>query len=180
MPDHVLLVGMMGSGKTTTGRLLASRLGRVFHDSDEEIIARTKMTVPAIFAARGEAAFRAEEHAVLASAAASGPPAVIAVAGGAVLDPDSRRRIRRAGLVIWLRAAPHVLATRVGAGLGRPLLEQEPRQALRLLEARRRPVYLAVADEVLDVDWVAPAVVARRAEQLVRTWLELRRKEATA
>jgi shikimate kinase len=180
MPDHVLLVGMMGSGKTTTGRLLASRLGRVFHDSDEEIIARTKMTVPAIFAARGEAAFRAEERAVLAAAAASGPPAVIAVAGGAVLDPDSRRRIRRAGLVIWLRAAPHVLARRVGAGLGRPLLDEEPHRALRLLEARRRPVYGAVADEVLDVDWVAPAVVARRAEHLARTWLELARQEATA
>lgn len=172
MPDHVLIVGMMGSGKTTAGRLLASRLGRVFHDSDEEVLARTGMTVPAIFATRGEAAFRAEERAVLACAAASGTPGVIAVAGGAVLDPDSRRRIRRAGLVIWLRVAPYVLAARLGAGLGRPLLERDTAAILCLLEARRRPVYQAIADAVLDVEWLTPMVVAERAEHLARAWLE--------
>ncbi|MFZ0172251.1 MAG: shikimate kinase [Acidimicrobiales bacterium] len=172
MPDHVLLVGMMGSGKTTTGRLLASRLGRVFHDSDEEVLARTGMTIPAIFAARGEAAFRAEERTVLASAIATSTPAVIAVAGGAVLDPDSRRRVRQGGFVIWLRVAPHVLAARLGAGRGRPLLEREPAATLRLLEARRRVVYEAIADATLDVDWVEPAVTAERAERLARTWID--------
>jgi shikimate kinase len=172
MDDHVLLVGMMGSGKTTTGRLLAERLGRVFHDSDEEIFARTGTTVPAIFAERGEAAFRAEERAVLASAVSSGTPAVIAVAGGAVLDPDSRRRIRGAGVVIWLRAAPHVLAGRVGTGAGRPLLEHDPLATLRLLEAQRRSVYNDVADATLDVDWILPRTVAERAERLARSWLD--------
>lgn len=168
----MLLVGMMGSGKTTAGRLLARRLGRIFHDSDEEILERTGMTVPEIFSARGEAAFRAEERAVLASAVSCATPGVIAVAGGAVLDPDSRRRIRRAGVVIWLRADPHVLANRVGTGQGRPLLEHDPVATLRLLEAQRRSVYVDVADATLDVDWILPRTVAERAERLARAWLE--------
>lgn len=169
MADHVLLIGMMGSGKTTTGRVLARRLGRVFRDSDEDILLRTGMTVPAIFAERGEAAFRAEERAVLASAVSSGTPGVIAVAGGAVTDPDSRRRIRRAGVVIWLRAAPHVLAGRVGTGEGRPLLGRDPAATLRLLVARRRSVYGDLADVTLDVDWISPQVAAGRAERAART-----------
>ncbi len=172
MPDHVLLVGMMGSGKTTTGHLLASRLGRVFRDSDELVLARTGLTVPAIFATRGEAAFRAEERAALAGATSCSTPSVVAVAGGAVLDPDTRRRIRRAGFVIWLRAAPSVLAGRVDGGRGRPLLERHPATRLGVLEARRRPVYAAIADATLDVDWVAPPVVAERAERLARAWID--------
>lgn len=163
---------MMGSGKTTVGRLLATRLGRRFHDSDEEVLARTGMTIPAIFHARGEAAFRAEERAVLALATAEGPPAVIAVAGGAVLDPDSRRRIRRAGRVIWLRAAPNVLAGRVGRGLGRPLLDGDAALALQLLDSRRRPLYQALADATVDVDWLTPAVAAERAWHLARLLLD--------
>ncbi len=171
MDDHVLLVGMMGSGKTTIGRLLADRLRRVFSDSDEEICRRTGMGVPAIFAERGEAAFRAEERAVLAGAIAAGVPSVIAVAGGAVLDPDSRRRIRRAGVVIWLRAAPSVLAARVGAGAGRPLLEHDAAGTMQRLECRRRPIYRSLADATIDVDWISPHVAADRAERLARGWL---------
>jgi len=172
MPEHVLLVGMMGSGKTTTGRLLAGRLGRVFRDSDELVIARTGMTVPAIFARRGEAAFRAEERAVLARATSCSTPGVVAVAGGAVLDPDTRRRIRRAGFVIWLRAAPSVLAGRVDSGRGRPLLARDPVAALRVLEARRRLLYATIADATVEVDWVSPPVAAERAERLARAWLD--------
>jgi shikimate kinase len=171
MSDHVLLIGMMGSGKSTTGRLLAGRLGRVFHDSDTEILSKTGMTVPEIFRRRGEAAFRAEERAVLASALASEVPAVIAVAGGAVLDPDSRRRIRQSGAVIWLRAAPHELARRLPSGVGRPLLEHDPAGTLRLLDARRRPVYCSLANAVIDVDWIGASVAADRAQRLANSLL---------
>lgn len=171
MAENILLIGMMGAGKTTLGGPLARRLRRPFHDSDGEILARTGLTVPEIFARRGEAAFRAEERAVLAAALVSQVPSVIAVAGGAVFDPDSRRRIRQGGLVIWLRARPGTLAGRVGEGDGRPLLESDPAAALARLDALRRPVYRQLADEVLDVDGVAPSLVLERAARLAGEYL---------
>lgn len=160
--EHVLLIGMMGSGKTTVGRTVARLMRRPFHDSDAEIAARTGEPVPEIFASRGEAAFRAEEKAVLARALASGVPSVIAVAGGAVFDPDSRRRIRAGGVVVWLRAGPLTLASRVGSGVGRPLLEHDPAASIARLDAMRRPLYRSLAEVTVEVDMVPAAVVAER------------------
>jgi shikimate kinase len=172
MTEHVLLVGMMGSGKTTTGRLVARLLGRPFRDSDDEILARTGYTVPEIFKLKGEAAFRAEEKGVLASALSSEVPSVIAVAGGAVFDPESRRKVRAGGPVIWLRAPPGTLADRVGPGNGRPLLENDPRGTLARLDAARRPVYQELADAVVDVNGIPPALVAERVARAARECLE--------
>ena len=104
---------MMGAGKSTVGRIVADRLRRPFRDSDADVERRTGKSVPEIFATRGEAAFRAEERAALCAALASGVPSVIAVAGGAVLDPEARRRIRSAGVVVWLDVAPRDLTLRV-------------------------------------------------------------------
>jgi shikimate kinase len=148
----VLLVGMMGSGKTTVGRALASRLGRSLLDSDVMVEARTGATVAEIFAGRGEAAFRTEESAALIAALASTTPAVIAVAGGAVLDPANRRRIAGGRLVVWLRAEAEVLTERVRGGTHRPLLAEDPGATLRRLCAERAPLYAALADLVIDVD----------------------------
>lgn len=172
MDDHLMLIGMMGSGKTTVGRMLAKRLGRVFHDSDEEIRTKTGKTVAEIFHERGVSAFRAEEKAVLGCALSSSPPAVIAIAGGAVLDPDSRRRIRQSGAVIWLRGAPSLLVQRAVSGTHRPLLDADPVGTMKLLDAVRHVVYADLADAIVDADRAAPAVVAERAEHAARALLQ--------
>lgn len=161
-PDRILLIGMMGAGKTTTGRLLADRLGWPLLDSDDEIERQTGRSVPEIWKSQGEAAFRAEESKVLADACTSREPAVVAVAGGAVLDPANRVLIRKAGLVIWLRAGIPTLGARVGAGQGRPLLESQPAAALARLYESREPLYSELAELVFDVDRLSPPEVVDR------------------
>ena len=150
---------MMGVGKTTTGRLIADRLGWRFLDSDAEIVRRTGRTVPEIFATDGEAAFRAEESAALADAVASVDPGGVAVAGGAVLDEGNRELLREGGIVVWLRASVPTMVSRVGSGEGRPLLDDGPEQVVPALYGRRRPVYESLADLVVDVDSLSPSEV---------------------
>jgi shikimate kinase len=151
---------MMGAGKTTVGQLLARRLERSYLDSDAEVQAATGRTVPDLLVAEGEATFRRAESDVLRRALAGEDPAVVSVAGGAVLDPSNRELLRRAGTVVWLRARPGTLAGRVGDGLGRPLLGDDPAAALLRLEAVRRPLYAEVAHCVVDVDELSPDEVA--------------------
>jgi shikimate kinase len=155
----VLLVGMMGAGKTTVGRLVAERLGCPYADSDAEVEAATGRTVPELFAERGEAAFRQAESEVLHAAVEAAGPAVVSVAGGAVLDPANRALIRRSGTVVWLRADPRTLAARVGDGAGRPLLSEEPAEELARLEVVRRPFYAEIAHAAVDVDGSSPEAV---------------------
>ncbi|MBK9178376.1 MAG: shikimate kinase [Acidimicrobiales bacterium] len=142
---------MMGSGKTTVGARVAERLGWPFVDSDADVEARTGRTVREIFEAEGEAAYRVLESEVLAAALARSEPAVIAAAGGAVLDPANRDRIRAAGVVVWLQADPEVLAARVGGADHRPLLADDPAGTLARLAEARQPLYGAVADVVVGV-----------------------------
>ena len=157
---RILLVGMMGCGKTTTGGLVARRLGWEYRDSDADVEALTGRTVPEIFASDGEAAFRKVEAEVLATACSSTQPSVIAVAGGAVLNPDNRTLIRACGTVVWLRAEPQKLAQRVGDGIGRPLLEGDKDEIMTRLLTERAPHYAEVADAVIDVDHLTPDEVA--------------------
>jgi shikimate kinase len=162
MADHIVLVGMMGAGKTTVGRELASRLGWRFADSDALVEESTGSTVAEIFAAEGEDAFRAEESRVLAESLADRSPVVVSAAGGAVLDPANRELLATAGAVVWLRADPATLAARVGPGDGRPLLELDPAGTLIALDAVRRPLYGEVADVIIDVDALEPSMVVDR------------------
>jgi len=162
MTPRILLVGMMGAGKTTTGQLVARRLGWGYRDSDADVEAATGLTVPELFARDGEAAFRRAEANVLAAACADPAPSVVSVAGGAVLSPDNRRLIAASGTVVWLRARPETLAARVGDGSGRPLLGDDPGEAMVRLSAVRAPHYAEVADLVIDVDELPVEEVARR------------------
>ncbi len=180
-PRRVLLVGMMGAGKTTVGELLARRLGWRYVDSDDEVEALTGHTVKELFEAGGEAGFRPVESEALALALEGGERAVVSVAGGAVLDPANRELLRRAGTVVWLRARPETLIRRVRADSAaaqdgvagedhRPLLEDDPAGTLARLERERRPVYQEVADVIVDVDDLDPEGVADDVQRRVRWW----------
>jgi len=149
-PGHVVLVGMMGTGKTTVGRRVAEALGRTFADSDAVIEARTGRTVREIFETDGEQAFRVLEAGVLADAVDAPEPAVIAAAGGVVLDAGNRDLLRRAGTVVWLRAPIDVLVRRVATGEHRPLLADDPGGTLHRMEEHRTELYAEVADAVVD------------------------------
>jgi shikimate kinase len=151
----VVLVGMMGAGKSTTARRVARALGRVHVDTDDEVRRRAGDSIPAIFATRGEDWFRAEEARALRAALADGPARVVSAGGGAVLDPDNRRALQSAGAVVWLRARPETLARRLPEGGTRPLLvadSEEPAAVLARLDAARRVLYEEVATDIVDVD----------------------------
>lgn len=164
---HLVLVGLMGSGKTTVGRVLARRLGRPFVDSDEVIEARTGRTVREIFESDGEDAFRKLEAAVLAEALADPTPAVVAAAGGTVLAEANRRCMEASGTVIWLRADPGVLVERATAGDHRPLLDGDPAGVLASMAAAREALYDEVADHVVDVAGKDPEAVADEIEAVL-------------
>ena len=145
----IVLVGLMGAGKTKIGRRLATRLNLPFFDSDSEIEAAAGETIEEIFRHRGEAAFRDGERRVIARLLAQ-PVHVLATGGGAFMDPTTRVLIGRRGVSAWLRADLDVLFARVSRRSNRPLLQQpDPRAVLADLIERRYPVY-AGADIVID------------------------------
>jgi shikimate kinase len=151
--QHLVLVGMMGVGKSTVGRIAGERLGRVLLDSDQMIEERTGRTVREIFASDGEPAFRALETEVLCEALATTPAAVIAAAGGVVLSAENRRALVEANArVVWLCANPGLLVDRVRSGGHRPLLDDDPEGTLRRMVEMREPLYREVADVIVSVD----------------------------
>jgi shikimate kinase len=156
-----VLVGLMGTGKTTVGRILAARLHRPFFDSDKMVEARTGRTVRDIFESDGEAAYRPLETEALADALSSSTPAVIAAAGGVVLSPVNRQALEaRAARVVWLRADPHLLVDRALRQDHRPLLEVDPKATLEQMARDRDRLYAEVADRIVDVGTKTPDEVA--------------------
>ncbi len=137
----IVLVGMMGSGKSTVGTRLAAKLGLRFIDADSEIEIAADMSIPDIFASRGEAEFRAGERRVIARLLGQGSQ-VLATGGGAFMSEDTRERISRSGISVWLKADPETLFRRVRKRSNRPLLQTaDPEGTLRRLLAEREPVY---------------------------------------
>lgn len=148
--SRLILVGMMGAGKTTVGRLLARRLKRRFLDTDEEIERRCGVRIPVIFDIEGEAGFRARETQMVAELCAL-DNVVIATGGGAVLAEENRRMIAACGVVVYLHARPPHLWQRVRHDRNRPLLATaDPLKKLESLYAERDPLYREVADLVID------------------------------
>jgi shikimate kinase len=147
---NLFLVGMMGAGKTTVGRHLASRLGKSFYDTDREIETRTGVRVAVIFDVEGEAGFRRREAEVVDRITGL-DNIVLATGGGAVLDPQSRENLRTRGFVIYLHAQPRSLWQRTRNDKSRPLLQGgDPLQRLEALYSIRDPLYRGIADLVID------------------------------
>nr|WP_313174985.1 bifunctional shikimate kinase/3-dehydroquinate synthase AroKB [Massilia sp.] len=148
--NNIFLVGLMGSGKTTIGRLLARRLGRRFVDSDHAIEARTGASIPWIFEIEGEASFRRREAEMIRELTGQ-EGIVLATGGGAVLDPASRALLAERGTVIYLRAGIGSILQRTSHDKNRPLLQTaDPRRKLEQLLAQREPLYREIADLVID------------------------------
>jgi shikimate kinase len=145
----IVLVGLMGAGKSAIGRRMAQRLGVPFIDADTEIEKAAGATISEIFARDGEAAFRLGERRVIARLL-DGPIGVIATGGGAFMDPSTRERIRARGVSIWLKADLETLVERTGRRSTRPLLAQgDARETLTRLMAIRDPIY-AEADLMVE------------------------------
>jgi len=157
----VLLVGMMGAGKSTVGRAIAERTGWSYVDNDELVKRATGRTPPEVLAAGGEKALRAAESEALRCAVSLRSPAVAGVPGGVVLDRADRDRLRSAPGVVWLRARPDTLIRRVGSGAGRSWLQPDPATAITRLAAARETYYAEVANAIVDVDDRTPQEAAQ-------------------
>jgi shikimate kinase len=150
VPGSIFLVGMMGAGKTSVGRVLAKRLQKSFYDSDQVIEDRTGVKIPVIFEIEGEAGFRVRESAVIDELTAQ-HEAVLATGGGAVLIDANRDRLRSRGTVVYLRATVRDLLNRTRHDKNRPLLQAvDPRARLTELYEKRDPLYREVAHLTID------------------------------
>ena len=158
---NLYLVGLMGAGKTTVGRVLARRLKLRFLDSDQEIERRCGVKIPVIFEIEGEAGFRARESAALGELAQL-RGIVLATGGGVIGAEENRRLLAASGTVVYLHAQPEDLYERVRHDRNRPLLATaDPRARLRQLYAERDALYRSIADVVIDTGKQGVAALAR-------------------
>lgn len=145
----IVLIGLMGAGKTTIGRNLAERMDMPFVDSDDQVVKAAGCSIQDIFEIYGEAAFRDVEARVIQRLLDEGP-AVIATGGGAFMNGETREHIARAAISVWLKADLEVLVQRTSGRGGRPLLQNtDPREKLQQLIEQRYPIY-AQADIVIE------------------------------
>lgn len=175
-----MLVGLMATGKSTVGRMVADKLDRPFFDSDDQVEDLTGRTVREIWQSDGEETFRRLEAEALAAALDADIPSVIAGAGGVVLSEPNRRRLSAAdAVVVWLRAEPATLLARIEAaadqrdGGHRPLLDDDPAGMLESMARDRSDLYAEVADCVIDVDGRSPRSVARAVVSAVKARAKL-------
>lgn len=169
MPKSVFLVGLMGAGKTTVGRLLAKRLKARFVDSDHEITAATGVSIPTIFEIEGEAGFRRRESEVIERLSRD-ENIVMATGGGAILDAANRQCLRERGTVVYLLATPESLHERTRRDNGRPLLQVGDRLArLRELFQQRDSLYRETAHIIVEVGRTSAPHVVRQIQNAIAT-----------
>jgi len=161
LPENIFLVGLMGAGKSTVGRLLARRLSKRFVDTDQEIEKRNGVAIPLIFEIEGEDGFRRREQEVLMDLAQQ-RGLVLSTGGGIVLRPENREALRNHGFVVYLNARPELLADRTKHDRSRPLLNvADPLARLRQLHAVRDPLYREVAHAIVETGRGAPQQVVQ-------------------
>ena len=171
----IVLVGLMGAGKSCIGRHLAQSLGRPFIDADKEIELAAGCRIPEIFERHGEAAFRDGERRVI-DRLLRNPEQVLATGGGAFMDPRTRAAIRERSVSVWLRADLDLLVERTARRNNRPLLKSgDPREILQKLIDERYPVY-AEADVVVDIDDSPPKMTTERVRRAIDDYLMVQQR----
>lgn len=176
-PENIFLVGLMGAGKTSVGRMLARRLNKIFYDSDQEIERVTGVRIPLIFEIEGESGFRDRESKLLAELVKE-QNIVLATGGGAVISEINRQALAAHGTVVYLRATAKDLWQRTRHDKNRPLLQTEnPMAKLQELFAQRDPLYREIADIVIDTSSQSLSNLVR---QLEHKLAQLKRGPASA
>lgn len=169
IPGNIFLVGMMGAGKTSVGRVLAKHLNKAFYDSDHVLEQRTGVKIPVIFEIEGEPGFRHRESMVLDELTAL-DGIVLATGGGAVLAPENRERLRSRGTVVYLRASVKDLLNRTRHDKNRPLLQTaDPRARLNELFEIRDPLYREIAHVTIDTGSQSLTTLMNRLHHVLET-----------
>ena len=165
---NIYLIGLMGAGKSTAGRLLAQTMGREFYDSDDEIVKRTGASIPTIFEIEGEAGFREREQRMIAELCAK-KSVILGTGGGAILREANREALKNTGWVVYLSTSPERLINRTRYDKNRPLLQTaNPLSVLTQLYEVRHPIYQDLADSVITTGaGHVTHVVAHIIEQLI-------------
>jgi len=161
-PDRIVLVGMMGCGKTTVGQLLSKRLGWPFHDNDAMLRRLFRATPRELLADGGEEAMHSAELTTLSAALAMPAPAIVAAAGGTILDRGARSELADAGHVVWLRVAAETVEGRSARGTHRPWPDADRAAWISRAVAEREGLYAEVADLTLDADDASPSALTDR------------------
>ncbi|HUF06987.1 MAG TPA: shikimate kinase [Candidatus Binatia bacterium] len=165
---RIILIGMMGSGKTTIGRGLAAATGWEYVDNDELLLRRHGMTSRQILAAQGEARLRAAEREALIAGLELPPPVIVGVAAGTITDAGDRERLSAGGIVVWLRAAAATLVDRAMDAEHRPFVDTVGPDWLQQAAVDRAPLYTSVAGLVVDTDRGTPEEIVAA----IREYLE--------
>ncbi len=169
--QNIILIGFMGSGKSAAGKMLAKKLNMKFIDTDARIEKKEGKTISEIFKRYGESTFRDRESEIIKEASQQ-QNTVISAGGGAVLLKKNVSRLKKSGVVVWLKAKPETIAKRVGAAKNRPLLScegnKDKEDAVRLLLKKRTPYYRSAHDAAVQTDGITAGETAERIMKIIR------------